>query len=140
MASRVALLVFTLGELAFGVWLVRVAAHEHALLAGLVFALFVAVVPAVVALLYAVRARIVALEDVLVVGGCMSERWIRWSDVVGAKPGYSGITIHLRDGSSVVASAVQKANVSVWLGRRTRADAVSAVIRERALPPPPAVR
>lgn len=133
--SRVGLVVFALGELAFGAWLIRVAAEEDALLSGIAFAFFAAVTPAVIALRYAFRARIVATDDALVVVGCLSERKIPWSNVVGADPGYSGITVHLRDGSAVVAGAVQKANVSGWLGRRTRADAVAASIRERALPP-----
>jgi len=130
--------VFALGELAFGAWLIRAAAHDDALLAGVAFALFAAAGPAVLALRYAFRARIVATDDALVVVGCLSKRKIPWSDVIGADPGYSGITVHLRDGSSVVAGAVQKANVSVWLGRHTRADAVAGFIRERALPPSPA--
>lgn len=134
-ASRVGLVVFALGELAFAAWLIRAAALDDALLAGVAFACFAAVGPAVLALRYAFRARIVAKDDVLVVIGSLSERTIPWSDVVGADPGYSGITVHLRDGSSVIAGAVQKANISAWLGRRTRADAVAGFIRERALPP-----
>ncbi len=106
--------------------------------AGVAFALFAAVGPAVLALRYAFRARVTATDDALLVVGCFSERRIPWSDVVGADPGYSGITVHLRDGSSVVAAAVQKANLSVWLGHRTRADAVAGFIRERAPPPSPA--
>ncbi len=130
------LVVFALGELAFGAWLIGAAARDDVLLAGVAFALFAAGGPAVLALLYAFRARIVATDDMLVLVGCLSERKIPWSDVVGAEPGYSGITVHIRDGPSVVAGAVQKANVSAWLGRRTRADAVADLIRERALPPP----
>jgi hypothetical protein len=128
---------FALGELAFGAWLIKVASEDDALLAGVAFALFVAMGPAVLALRYALRARIVAMDEALVVVGCLSRREIPWSEVVGADPGYSGITVHLRDGSSVVAGAVQKANVSVWLGRPTRADEVAGFIRERALPPSP---
>ena len=59
-ASRVGVVVFALGELAFGAWFIRVAAEEEALLAGVAFAFFAAVGPAVIALRYAFRARIVA--------------------------------------------------------------------------------
>ena len=114
-ASRVGLVVFALGELAFAAWLIRAAALDDALLAGVAFACFAAVGPAVIALRYAFRARIVAKDDVLVVIGCLSERKIPWSDVVGADAGYSGITVHLRDGSSVVAGAVQKATYPLGL-------------------------
>lgn len=62
----VGLVVFALGELAFGAWLIRVAAEEDALLAGIAFAFFAAVGPAVIALRYAFRARIVATDDALV--------------------------------------------------------------------------
>ena len=138
MASRLGLLAFAVAEVAFGGWLLRVAAHEDALLGGIGLALFGAVAPAAVALLYAVRARIVATDDVLLLVGCLSERRIPWVDVVGADPGYFGMTVYLRNGSSVVAGAVQKTNLSSWLGRRTRADAVAEFIRERALRAAPA--
>jgi hypothetical protein len=52
--------------------------------------------------------------------------------VVEAEPGYSGITIGLSDGSSVLSGAVQKANISAWLRRNTRADQVAEYINSRA--------
>lgn len=58
-------------------------------------------------------------------------RWvIPWEEIVDVRPGYSGLTIQRVTKSPIVAWAVQKMNISVWLGWRTRADDVSEAIND----------
>jgi Bacterial PH domain len=57
---------------------------------------------------------------------------VPWVDVTDCSAGYYGITIHLRDGSFVRASASQKPNHAKWFDRETRADRIAAEIRHRA--------
>ncbi|WP_149825830.1 hypothetical protein [Streptomyces tailanensis] len=52
--------------------------------------------------------------------------------VTRAQAGYSGIEIETSESRHMTAMAVQKANLSVWLGRRTRADEVAEAIQEAA--------
>ncbi|MEV0804920.1 PH domain-containing protein [Micromonospora sp. NPDC050200] len=57
---------------------------------------------------------------------------VPWSAVLQCDAGYYGITITCADGSRVVAPAPQKSNLSRWLGRETRADAVADYLERRA--------
>ncbi len=54
-----------------------------------------------------------------------------WAEISGSDAGYSGVAIRSRSGRSVSAWAVQKSNLSTWLGRQTRADRLVATIRLR---------
>lgn len=58
--------------------------------------------------------------------------FVPWSDIQRCTPGYSGITIVRRDGSRVVAWAVQKSNAARWLNRRVRADDVADHLESRS--------
>ncbi len=110
-ASRIGLYLFAAGFLALGAVIAASAASADALLEGLAIAAVIGLLPAAVAVRFARRIRLVATDEQLVIVSFASERRIPWSDVVDAEPGYSGITIGLSDGSSVVSGAVQKANI-----------------------------
>lgn len=114
-----------------GVVFVVPAAIEGEMLAGLLFAVVFCGGPAAAAVVWVHRSRVVCSAEGLEVVGLWSRRWIEWSRVCSASPGYWGVEVSLSDGSTVVAGAVQKANVSVWLGRRTRADEVADFINAR---------
>jgi hypothetical protein len=57
---------------------------------------------------------------------------VPWADVERVVPSSLGLIIERRRGQPVVAWAVGKSNVSRWLRRRTRADAVAATLEQRA--------
>ncbi|ELS51482.1 hypothetical protein STVIR_7500 [Streptomyces viridochromogenes Tue57] len=59
-------------------------------------------------------------------------RTVPLATVTRVHAGYGGIEIETSQGRYVTAMAVQKANVSLWLGRRTRADDVAEAIQEAA--------
>lgn len=115
-----------------GVAILGVAADEGEALQGALFAVVAFGGPAAVAIVWVQRCRVVCSSDAVEVVGLVTRRRIGWHEVVGANPGYWGLQIHLRDGSVVVAGAVQKANVSVWLKRRTRSDELAELIEARA--------
>jgi hypothetical protein len=50
---------------------------------------------------------------------------VAWTDVADITPGYFGLVIRRRSQKPVVAWAVQKANVSTWTAKHTRADDVA---------------
>ena len=110
----------------------NVASEEGALFSGLAFAAVACLIPAGIAVRYARRVRLIAGPDGLLVVNVFKERRLGWSEIESAIPGYHGISIQLHDGTTVVAGAVQKANLTEWLGRRTRADVVAECINERA--------
>jgi hypothetical protein len=130
--SRIGLYLAAAGFLALGVFMVVIAAEDGALVVGIGIGVVMGLLPAVVALRFARRIRLVAQEDALMVVSFANEKRLPWSDVVEAEAGYSGITIGLRDGTAVLSGAVQKANISTWFGRRTRADEVVEYINDRA--------
>jgi hypothetical protein len=75
------------------------------------------------------RPRIVAGDDgVTVVNFVGKARRAEWReiDAFSVRPGYFGISIHLKDGGILMANAVQKSNLMRWLRRPTRADDVVA--------------
>lgn len=57
---------------------------------------------------------------------------ILWEEIEHTEPGYYGVVIHRRSGKPVTGWAVQKANLSRWLGWTTRADEVVNEINELA--------
>jgi hypothetical protein len=60
-------------------------------------------------------------------------RTVPLATVTRAQAGYGGIEIETSEGRHMTAMAVQKANLSMWLGRRTRADDVAEAIQEAAV-------
>lgn len=72
-----------------------------------------------------------ATQDRLVIRNPFQVSDILWSNIEDFRPGYWGIVVMKKDGSSVTAMAVQKANASVWLGVETRADDVVDVLKQR---------
>lgn len=70
-------------------------------------------------------------EDVTVVNP-FSTRRIRLDEIQGVEGGYDGLELRLRDGTTVTAWAVQKANWAQWTGRRTRADDAAQAIMDAA--------
>jgi len=95
-----------------------------------------AVVPAVLAaaVVYSavLRPRVVLAGARLHVVNPWRSITIRWDDVLDANAGFGGVSIMLRSGAVVTAWAVQKSNLSGWVGRTTRADELAAAIRARA--------
>ena len=133
-AMRVAALVFGLGSAAFSAWVVAVASEQGAVWVAfaIVFVLVFFIVPAVSGVLWAFRAQVELTPEALVVVTTFSERHFPWEDVRHAEPGYAGITITLGDGGTFLAGAIQKDNLARRLGRRTRADRLTDLIRDRA--------
>ena len=113
---------------AIGVWAVTDGMPRSAGLLDVLGALLLFGGGAVAFYLGGIRSRICAeAEGLLVVNGVGSHR-IPWGDILSASPGYFGITLVRRDGTSVTAWAVQKSNLATWGGRRTRADDVAETI------------
>jgi Bacterial PH domain len=81
--------------------------------------------------MYTFRVSLTAVDEGLTVRSLASETRIPWADIVDCAPGYYGIRITRRDGSSVNASAVQTPNYAAWFKLESRADEVSAEIRRR---------
>lgn len=123
---------FATGAVALGGWIIAVATNEGVWWQGVAFVFAFFLLPAAVGLRYALRARIVLTPDALVVVSTFSEHRFPWTDIRHAEPGYGGIHIHLRDGGTFLAGAVQKGNLWTWTGRRTRADELADLIIERA--------
>ena len=69
--------------------------------------------------------QIAAAESGIVVDNPFGRTIVPWDDVADVVPGYAGLIIRRRDGRAVTAWAVQKANASKWMHRRTRADEVA---------------
>ncbi|MFI7440782.1 hypothetical protein [Nonomuraea indica] len=79
---------------------------------------------AVYCCLQSVRPCIMLTDDSVIVRNPYKTQHISLAGVARVSAGYDGICITMRDGSQIVAWAVQKSNLARWLGRRTRADAV----------------
>jgi hypothetical protein len=130
--SRIGLYLVAALFVALAAVIVATGDSDDSLLGGVAIGAVMGLLPAAVAVRFARRIRIVATDEELVIVSFASERRIPWSEVVDAEPGYSGITIGLSDGSSVLSGAVQKANISAWFRRDTRADQVAEYINRRA--------
>lgn len=76
--------------------------------------------------------RLTLTDTTLTVVNLAKPKQVAIREVTDATPGYSGIEVTLRDGSTVVGWAVQKSNLATWAGRRTAADDVAAEILRRA--------
>jgi hypothetical protein len=85
---------------------------------------------------FGLRPRITADAEGVRVRNPGQETFLPWHDILDASAGYSGITIKTPNGE-LTAWAVQKWNLSRWLGRRTRADDVADFIRQHGRNPAP---
>lgn len=77
------------------------------------------------------HARIEATPEGLVVRNPVRTRRVPWAEVVDVQPSYSGLDITGSAGT-VTAWAVQQANISEWLRRRSRSVVVAEQILELA--------
>jgi hypothetical protein len=89
-------------------------------------------VGAAVGLRVAMYSSLVLTSDTLEIRNVFGARVVALASISAVTPGYSGITITTEDGHSYTALAVQKANLSTWRGRPTRADKVASAVRRAA--------
>jgi len=75
--------------------------------------------------------KISLVEDGVDVRNRVSTRFVPYGQIDSATPGWGGIRLRTKSGETVVMFAVQKANASNWLHRRTRADVVCEEIMIR---------
>lgn len=124
--------VVAIASVGLGASIVSIAASEGAWLEGLALVVAFFVAPVAFGLRYAFRARVALTDPELVVITTLSAHHVPWSEVEAAVPTDSGLRIYLKGGHSILAGAVQKSNLSVWLGRRTRADELADEISRRS--------
>jgi Bacterial PH domain len=100
------------------------------LVAAAVFGLF-----PLVAWRWGTHPRLSASGDGIAVRNPLRTTVVPWSDVERCVPGALGLVIERRAGTGkpVVAWAVRKPDLALWLRRRTRADEVAAALEERAV-------
>lgn len=72
----------------------------------------------------ALRLRILLLPDRVEICNISSTKVMRLRDLVDVSAGYSGVSFVAADGTTVVASAVQKSNAPSRVGASTRAVSV----------------
>jgi len=109
--------------------LVALAAVEHNWLGGISVALLIGL-PSAMAARFAVRARVEARPQGLVVVRTLSSRRFWWEDIAAASSGWAGVTLTLRSGESFRAGAVQGSTMED--GRpRTKADEAADYINRR---------
>lgn len=130
--QRALWVIVALAAVGLGASIVSISASEGSALEALAFVAVCFFVPAAFGLRYAFRARVELTEAELVIITTLSARRIPWAAVETALPEYSGVRVYLKDGRSIVAGAVQKSNVSKWLGRTTRADDLADEISLRS--------
>ena len=118
--------------LVMGAQVFAAALDEGAVLEGVLFVAAAFVAPAVGAVVWMRRSRIVCSDEGVEIVRLFTRDQYRWDQIVTASPGYAGTELVLSDGSKAVGAAVQKANLSVWLRRRTRADELADLINSRA--------
>lgn len=115
-----------------GVTIVGAAANEGATWEGVGLAVLLFWMPQLPLLLYAFRSRVEVSADRLRVVTMFGDRSLPWHEVVDAEPGYYGMTLRLANGDRIHSGAVQKDNLSTMLRKRTRADVLADLIRERS--------
>ena len=81
---------------------------------------------------FALVPQITADESGIVVDNPFGRTVVSWDDVADVVPGYGGLAVRRRGGRAVVAWAVQKANASKWIHKRTRADEVAEALLRMA--------
>jgi hypothetical protein len=69
-------------------------------------------------------------ED-LIVQNLITRSAIPYSEITQVKPGYYGLVVDMRNGTSLTAWAVQKSNIARWTHRTVRADQVAEAIMAR---------
>ncbi len=77
------------------------------------------------------RVRLAVGDNLVVVRNPFRSTVIRLEEISDVQPEYEGLKIRTADGRSVTALAVQRWNLSLFLGRRSRADQVADLIRKR---------
>jgi hypothetical protein len=79
--------------------------------------------------------RLILGGEVITVVNPIVTRHVKWTDIdaFDITTSYSGLAIHLTDGSTLIAMAVTKSNLMMWLRRQTRADEIVAELNERLL-------
>ena len=80
-------------------------------------------------LIAAFKPRISVTPTAVVIVNPLRRTRVKLDDIANVEPGWGGIAISTIDGATIMAWAVQRSNVSLWLHRKTRADAVAAAIR-----------
>ena len=83
---------------------------------------------------YALRVSISASDEGVSVTSLRKTTRIAWAEIGSCAPGYWGLEISLRDGTTVNASVVQKPNYATWFKLRTRADDVADVSQRTGAP------
>jgi Bacterial PH domain len=83
------------------------------------------------AIVYVRRVRVVCSSNDLLVVSLLRERRFNWGAIASAESGYFGVTVHLKNGRRVVATAVQKSNASTLMGRRAPSDDLVDYINDR---------
>jgi hypothetical protein len=78
------------------------------------------------------RVSLTAADEGLIVRSLASETRIRWADIVDCAPGYYGIRITRRDGSSANASACRSRTTHDGSSLSRAPDNVAAEIQRRA--------
>ena len=82
--------------------------------------------------LFILRPWIAADSDGVTVRNPVSIRRFPYPDIAAAPPDYYGTAIRATSGRGIVAVAVQKSNLSLWMNREARADRVARFIEERS--------
>jgi len=107
------------------------AASEGDIGAAAAIAFVFVIAPTAGALWYVQRCKVVCAPDGLEVVNVLRRRKVGWHELAHAQPGYYGVIIDLKGGRRIIASAVQKSNVSKATNKRTRADDLADLINRR---------
>ena len=81
--------------------------------------------------LFVLRPWLAANDQGVTLRNPLSVRRLAYHDIIAVRPGYWAITMQTQNGV-VIATAVRKANASVWLHRQDHADQVAKLIQDRA--------
>jgi hypothetical protein len=77
------------------------------------------------------RIRVVVTTDQLHIYNPFRTRVVSLGDIDRVEQEYEGMKLRLKNGKAITVTAIQKWNVSVWLGRTTRADQVANLVNQR---------
>lgn len=73
----------------------------------------------------------VQVGSTLIIQNFFSRSEVEWSEVDTVRPGFQGVVIRLRDGTSITALAAPKRPLDMVLGRHARADDLCEEIAQR---------
>lgn len=82
--------------------------------------------------LYVAATSLTIKKDVITVSNFGHRRDVSLRDITSLHPGYYGTEIHYRNGGWWISIAVQKARISTWLGKKTRADEIAEAVMSAA--------